>query len=100
MAARIDSLERQALDFALAGEAVDAAYIFGSRVDARRRGGDVDLLVYSREDPFVLSRRIATRFFSRCEEKIDVVVVDPQNLRDDERAFVAAISSQPMERFK
>lgn len=57
-----------------------AAFLFGSRVDDSRRGGDIDLLV---EIPELLSPvevvRLRSRFVSRLywlldEQRIDVVI--------------------------
>lgn len=52
------------------------AYFFGSRVDMKKRGGDIDVLLVP--DTKVSSLRtvlkIQARFFSQCEQKLDVVV--------------------------
>ena len=66
-------------------------FIFGSRVDDEKKGGDVDLLIFSDEKPFALSVRVAARYFELCEEKIDVVVMDPNSLSAEQQAFLATI---------
>ena len=51
-------------------------YLFGSRVDATKKGGDIDLLLIPKKEknPLKLSLQVEAKFFSRCEEKIDVVI--------------------------
>ena len=72
---RLDREEIDALAYALDGLVPERVALFGSRVEPDRRGGDVDLLILSDAPAHELSKRVATRFFSRCEEKIDVVVL-------------------------
>lgn len=87
---RLDAEEIQAIESALRD--VDApVYLFGSRADPQRRGGDIDLLIFTEAPAFELSRQIATRFFSRCEEKIDVIVMNPHQLTGEQRAFLDAV---------
>ena len=69
----------------------DPVYLFGSRVDDRARGGDIDILVFSREDPFTLARRIAVRFFMACEAKLDVLVLPPDHRTPSQQAFLASL---------
>ena len=58
-----------------------------------RRGGDVDLLILSDAPAYDLSKRVATRFFSHCEEKIDVVVLPAHGATPEQRAFLDPIKS-------
>jgi len=83
---RLDAVEKEALMYAFEGVS-DETYMFGSRTDKNKKGGDIDLLVFSKEDPFFLSRKIAQRFFRYCEEKIDVVVFDKTRLLEEQQAF-------------
>ena len=72
---RLDVNEREALRFALKGFKGEV-YLFGSRLDDTKRGGDIDILLIPQRavKSLKLSLRVHTRFFSRCEERIDVVV--------------------------
>jgi predicted nucleotidyltransferase len=54
-------------------------WLFGSRVDDQRRGGDIDLYIETdREDPEDISRRqikfLAALYMQIGEQKIDVLV--------------------------
>lgn len=91
---RLDPIERSALKTALAGIKGQQVFLFGSRVDDGARGGDIDILVFSKENPLKLSRRVATRFFMECEERIDVVVMNPRRLTAEQRAFLATLDME------
>jgi predicted nucleotidyltransferase len=88
---RLDSEEAAALSEAVS-DISGEIWLFGSRTDLSRRGGDIDILVLTDQPAFETSRAIATRFFSRCEEKIDVVVLDPAHLSPEQGDFLARIS--------
>ena len=90
--ARLDKQEKMALEYALS-DIRDEAYLFGSRIDPNKKGGDIDLLIYSQADPLRLSRRIVLKFFEKCEEKIDVIVMDRDNLSEDQQSFLNTIST-------
>lgn len=89
---RLDAEERAALAAALAAVGNPPAYLFGSRADPSARGGDIDLLVFATDDPFLLAQRIAREFFMRCEEKIDVTVMDPARLTPEQQAFLDTLT--------
>jgi hypothetical protein len=57
----------------------------------RAGGGDIDVLVLSAAPRFETSRLVASRFFMRCEERIDVVVFDPDNLTAADDAFLRSL---------
>ena len=90
---RLDSEQTSALEYAL-NLVTDEVYLFGSRLDSSRKGGDIDLLVFSKQDSFQLPQQITLRFFEKCEEKIDVVVMDPSRLTDEQQAFLNLIEKQ------
>lgn len=87
---RLDTEEAAALSEALQGVPGEA-WLFGSRVDPHRRGGDVDILLMTDQPAFETSQTVATRFFSRCEERIDVVVFDPARLNAEQQEFLQHI---------
>ena len=74
---RLDALEREALKYAL-NDFTGDVYLFGSRVDDTKKGGDIDILLVpkDRTNSFKLSLKIQREFFSKCEENIDVVIYD------------------------
>ncbi len=72
---RLDDCERKALKKALKGFKGEV-YIFGSRLDPDKKGGDIDLLLVPYEEvrPLDLEIEVQTKFFMECEEDIDVLV--------------------------
>ncbi|MBI4680821.1 MAG: nucleotidyltransferase domain-containing protein [Nitrospirae bacterium] len=74
---RLDAYEKEALSFALK-DFKGKVYLFGSRLDNARRGGDIDVILIPQKkvSALKLSLEIQAKFFSRCEEKIDVLVYD------------------------
>lgn len=88
---RLDELEKKAL-FAALSNVKERVYLFGSRTKTNEKGGDIDILIFSDQNPFNLSREIKQKFFLECEEKIDVIVFDDRNLTDEQRAFLSIIN--------
>ena len=87
---RLDEVEKAVLSRAL--EVVRGeVYLFGSRVNDREKGGDIDILILSEGNPYQLSQKVATHFFMHCEETIDVVVMNPQTLTAEQQAFINAL---------
>ncbi|MFM8290543.1 MAG: hypothetical protein ACKOOF_06510 [Planctomycetaceae bacterium] len=88
---RLDDAEAAALAAAVEGVAADAIELFGSRTDPASRGGDIDLLVLTSAPRFETARQVSRRFFTHCEERIDVVVLDPDRLNSAEAAFLRSL---------
>ena len=87
---RLDPQEKAALENAIRN--VDGeVFLFGSRVEDDKKGGDIDILIFSPQNPFKLSQKVSVDFFKLCEEKIDVVVMNPVNLNEEQRAFLKVI---------
>jgi predicted nucleotidyltransferase len=90
---RLDHTQRQALKIALHSmKGGDEAFLFGSRVDDTKRGGDIDILIFSQQPGFDLSRKVTRDFFIHCEEKIDVLVINPKQMTKQQALFVQSIN--------
>ena len=90
---RLDDQEKHALKKALEG--IDGeVFVFGSRTDNTKHGGDIDVLIFSKTDPYQTSQDIAVKFFQEYEEKIDVVVMDPDRLTAEQKAFLRVIHKE------
>lgn len=72
---RLDEQEKKALKYALKDFHGDI-YLFGSRTDNAKRGGDIDILLVpeTASRPLKLTLEIQRKFFSQCEENIDVLI--------------------------
>jgi len=59
-------------------------YLFGSRVDDQKRGGDIDLLIFSKGISSTEKRKIRLALYDRLgEQKIDLVIA-----QDTSKPFV------------
>lgn len=88
---RLDDVEAAALAAAVEGVSADSVELFGSRADPASRGGDIDLLILTAAPRFDTARKVSIRFFLDCEERIDVVVLDPDRLSTADEAFLASL---------
>lgn len=88
---RLDDAEAAAVAAAVDGIIADSVELFGSRTDLAGRGGDVDLLILTRAPRFETARRVSSRFFMQCEERVDVVVLDPDQVTAGEAVFLASL---------
>ena len=95
---RFDKQEKEALKYALR-DFVGKVFLFGSRVDDSKKGGDIDIMVIPEKvaSALRLSLDIQKRFFSRCEQKLDVIVYEKENpfcrevLKNGKRLDIQAI---------
>lgn len=96
---RLRAEEHRALSEALKGIPFQA-YLFGSRCDDNRRGGDVDVMIMGKNltdaERLDLELKFTVRFQSICDEKIDVVVFDITRLTPAEEAFLAFVGAQKL----
>ncbi|MBN1114065.1 MAG: nucleotidyltransferase domain-containing protein [Oligoflexia bacterium] len=87
--------EHKALEAALKGVKGEK-YIFGSRVTSNKPGGDIDILLLipgiSDRERFDLGLKISRDFKKICDEKIDIVILDPENFTENNRNFLAVIN--------
>ena len=83
---RLDKYERKALKNALK-DFNGTVYLFGSRLDDAKKGGDIDILLLPEDrkkiNSLKLSLQIQTKFFSVCEQNIDVVVYNNHPFYDE-----------------
>ena len=63
-------------------------YLFGSRVYDNKKGGDIDILIYSEKNSLKLSQEVSRKFVMELDSKLDVVVFDKNNMTKEQKAFV------------
>ncbi len=83
--------EKIALEIALE-EVEDKVYLFGSRVNDNKKGGDIDILIYSKENPLKLSQDVSMKFMMELDSKLDVVVFDKDNMTKEQKAFANTLN--------
>ena len=88
---RLDKSQQKALQNAIKN-VTGEVYLFGSRTDDTKKGGDIDILVFSDKNPLKLSLQIQSDYFKECEEDIDVVVYDPNKLNSAQQDFYNSIN--------
>jgi len=92
---RLSDTERHAMAHALR-DVSHPVYVFGSRLDDAKRGGDIDIAIFTRgldeSARFKLSIEVAVKFRSLCDEKIDVQVFDAESPAPSERCFLSTIA--------
>lgn len=67
-------------------------YLFGSRVDDEKKGGDIDLLILSSEFTPEAGEYLKHQFFLQLDSKLDVVVFNPNNLTTEQQAFMNTLN--------
>lgn len=93
---RLDDVEASALAAALDGIEAVQVDLFGSRTDPGGRGGDIDLLILTTAAALAVARQVGCRFFARCEERLDVVVIHPDRPTPAQQAFLATLDRVPI----
>lgn len=65
-------------------------YLFGSRVDDNKKGGDIDLLVLSQHLDFRMQRKIKIKLYELIgEQKIDLIIA-----KDSSKPFIQLVLQQ------
>ena len=94
---RISDQEFAALRQALQGEHFRRACLFGSRTDDSRRGGDIDLLLFSDAPPFPVAHRVASRYARLMDARLDVLVIVPDRPTPEQQAFLATLTLEALD---
>jgi uncharacterized protein len=70
-------------------------YLFGSRVEPNRRGGDVDVLIVGEiQDTYSTEQRLRRAYQSRLDERLDVVILNRSNPDPDKALFVRTLETE------
>jgi predicted nucleotidyltransferase len=89
---RLDDIQKKALKNVLQNVEGEI-YLFGSRTDLTKRGGDVDILIMSENvEPLKLKWELQTRYLMEADESIDIIVYNKSNLSEVQKAFLNSIN--------
>ena len=95
---RLSTRQRDALTYALDAAKLSQearVYLFGSRTDPNATGGDVDLLVYAPgADRYELAKIIRLAYQRTLDERIDVIVVDPDHPDAEQSVFLRTVHKE------
>ncbi|KAF3981216.1 MAG: nucleotidyltransferase domain-containing protein [Methylococcales symbiont of Hymedesmia sp. n. MRB-2018] len=83
--------EKTALEQSLLG-VDDEVYLFGSRTDDAKKGGDIDILIFSKKNAGKLAESISMKFLMLLDSKLDVIVFDKDNMTIEQTAFVNTLN--------
>jgi hypothetical protein len=86
---KLEETQKKALSNALKG--IDGeAYLFEGDKN------DVSMLIYSEGDPLMISKEVAQNYFLYCEKQLDVVVMNPKNMSDEQKAFIRKVDLEKL----
>jgi hypothetical protein len=94
---RLVEVEIAALRTALSDVQWEHVWLFGSRVDDSRRGGDIDILLHTVQPAFSVAHQVASRYAAVVDGKLDVLALDPQAMTDEQKCFVATLTLEPLD---
>lgn len=89
---RLDDIQKKALNKVLQNIEGEI-YLFGSRTDITKRGGDVDILILSDiDEPLKLKWELQTQYLMEADESIDIIIYNKNNLTEVRNAFLNSIN--------
>ena len=94
---RLSDSEISALKAALTGVSYRRAFLFGSRTNEARTGGDIDILLYSEAPPFATAQQVASRFAREYDAKLDVLVINPDHPTEEQSAFISTLTLEALD---
>lgn len=94
---RLSAAEITALRSALEGVPWEHVWLFGSRVDDSKRGGDIDILLHTERPPFAVAHEVSSRYAAAVDGRLDVLALDPQAMTDEQKIFVATLTLEPLD---
>ena len=91
---RLSTMEATTIKTVLASiDSTAKVYLFGSRVDDHQKGGDIDLLVFSKKIDLSKKIRFHAKLWEQLgEQKIDIVIAKASN-----HAFVDSILNKAVQ---
>lgn len=94
---RLTKKEHDALRYSLQWFDGDV-FLFGSRVDVHKKWWDIDVCLVSSDvtQAFRISVDVATKFRSKVDQKIDVVVLPRHQKTTAQEAFFSSINKVPL----
>ena len=89
---RLDDIQKKALNKVLQNIEGEI-YLFGSRTDINKRGGDVDILILSdMDEPLKFKWELQTKYLMEADESIDIIVYNKNNLTEVQTTFLNSIN--------
>lgn len=94
---RLTGIEIAALREALQGVQWEHVWLFGSRTDDSRRGGDIDILLHTGQPAFAVAHELSSRYAAAIDGKLDVLALAPQTMTEEQMNFVATLTLEPLD---
>ena len=89
MSIRLSHREYRSLCYALE-TITDPIYVFGSRTDLNKRGGDIDIVILDDSPPSEIRDKILMiqrKFVSHTDQKLDIVILPHHRTAEQELFF-------------